>query len=368
MSNVRELHDKAMQLAQLALIARHNQEWEKAESLARQSYEYEVQAAEFIPEDKSSEPTRSILYRSAASLAYQCKEFDTAKRLIAKGLSGYPPPQIEQELKDLYEQVNFEYHLKVRGVTLEDEDLQLSMQGKSVGSGMILYDEFIKRIRTFHTIIDRTVQRLMGANYHQGSGRIPRMSHPFIPTLSTARQGSFAITIRLGVAKGEQKPLFLTAAKVIDEILTGIELINNSDEKGLRERIKIEGYYRHFLVSTRDIAPDGDKISFVGFTSSKRAVSLTKQRDEISEIKITPEPGKGETKESAIKVEGLLDFASARKKKGAIGLTTKDGDEYNIIVEEGLDDLVRSYFSQWVVITGLSKKKNIYLKDIQSIE
>ncbi len=233
---------------------------------------------------------------------------------------------------------------------------------------MILYDEFIKRIRTTRTIIDRTIQRLMGANYHQGSGRIPRMSRPFIPTLSTARPGSFAITIRLGVAKGEQKPLFLTAEKVIDEILTGIDLINKSDEMGLRERIKIEGYYRHFLVSTRDIAPDGDKIRFVGFTSSKRAVSLTKKRDEISEIKITTESGKGETKESDIKVEGLLDFASARKKKGAIGLTTKDGDEYNIIVEEGLDDLVRSYFSQWVVITGLSKKKNIYLKDIQSIE
>lgn len=368
MSNVRELHDKAMQLAQLALIARHNQEWEKAESLARQSYEYEVQAAEFIPEDKSSEPTRSILYRSAASLAYQCKEFDTAQRLIAKGLSGYPPPQIEQELKDLYEQVNFEYHLKVRGVTLANEDLQLSMQGKSVGSGMILYDEFIKRIRTTHTIIDRTIQRLMGANYIKSKSSIPKKYCPFTPTLSTARPGSFAITIRLGVTEGDQIPLFVTPANVIDEILTGIELINNSDEKGLLERIKIEGYYRHFLVSTRDIAPDGDKIRFVGFTSSKRAVSLTKQRNEISEIKITTEPGKREAEESAVKVEGLLDFASARKKKGAIGLTTKDGDEYNIIVEEGLDDLVRSYFSQWVVITGLSKKKNIYLKDIQSIE
>ena len=368
MSSVRELHDKAMQLAQLALIARHNQEWEKAESLARQSFEYEVQAAELIPGDKPSEPTRSILYRSAASLAYQCKEFDTAQRLIAKGLSGYPPPQVEEELKDLYDQVNFEYHLKARGVTLEDEDLQLSMQGKSVGSGMILYDEFIKRIRTTRTILDRTIQRLMGAKYHQGSGRIARMTCPFIPTLSTARPGSFAITIRLGIAEGEQKPLFLTAAQVIDEILTGIELIDKSDEKGLRDRIKLEGYYRHFLVSTRDIAPDGDKIRFVGFTSSKRAVSLTKPRNEISEIKITTKPGKDDTKEAAVKVEGLLDFASARKKKGAIGLTTKDGDEYNIIVQEGLDDLVRSYFSQWVVITGLSRNKNIYLKDIQSIE
>jgi len=114
MKSVRELHDKAIELAQLALVARQSGDLSKAENLAYQAYEYEVQAADLVPEGKSSEPTRSILYRSAASLAYQCKEFQIAQRLIAKGLSGYPPPQIEQELKDLYEQINFEYHLQIR--------------------------------------------------------------------------------------------------------------------------------------------------------------------------------------------------------------------------------------------------------------
>ncbi|MEW6227282.1 MAG: hypothetical protein AB1700_04200 [Bacillota bacterium] len=107
MDSVRELHDKAMKLAQLAIAARHSQDFERAEQLARQAYEHEAQAAELIPLAESSEPTRSILYRSAASLAYQCKEFHIAQRLIVKGLSGYPPPEIEQELKDLYEQVSF---------------------------------------------------------------------------------------------------------------------------------------------------------------------------------------------------------------------------------------------------------------------
>ena len=127
MNSVRELHNKAMELAQLAMVARHNLEWKKAESLAKRAYKYEAQAAELIPEDLESEPTRSILYRSSASLAYQCKEFEIAQRLIAKGLSGYPPPQVEQELKDIYEQINFERHLQVRVLTLENEEFQLSM-------------------------------------------------------------------------------------------------------------------------------------------------------------------------------------------------------------------------------------------------
>lgn len=66
----------------------------------------EAQTANLLPEGPNSEPTRAILYRSAASLAYQCQEFQVAQRLIAKGLSGYPPPQIEQALKTLYEQVD----------------------------------------------------------------------------------------------------------------------------------------------------------------------------------------------------------------------------------------------------------------------
>lgn len=75
MKSVRELHDKAMELAQLALVAYQNRDFDKAENLAYQAYENEIQAADLVPEGQSSEPTRSILYRSAASLARQCKEF-----------------------------------------------------------------------------------------------------------------------------------------------------------------------------------------------------------------------------------------------------------------------------------------------------
>lgn len=135
MTTVRELHSEAMQLAQSAMIARHNGETEQSLALAREACTYETQAADLVPEGELSEPTRSILYRSAASLAFQAKDLVTAQRLLAKGLSGFPPPEIEQELKDLYEEVNLEYHLRIRGVVLEDADVQLSMQGAGVGLG-----------------------------------------------------------------------------------------------------------------------------------------------------------------------------------------------------------------------------------------
>jgi len=105
MTTVRELHDKSAELAQAAMVARHEGREEEAKSLARQALEYELQAAGLVPKEQASEPTRSILYLSAASLAYQCKDLQTAQRLVAEGLSGYPPPKVEEDLQDLFEQV-----------------------------------------------------------------------------------------------------------------------------------------------------------------------------------------------------------------------------------------------------------------------
>jgi hypothetical protein len=367
MSTVRELHDKAAKLAQLAMIARHEGERERAEDLARQAYEYESQAAELVPDDKSSEPTRSILYLSAASLAYQCREFQTAQRLIAKGLSGYPPPRTEQDLKDLFEQVNFEHHLEVRDVILDDSDLQVSMMGKTVGFGMVLYDEFKKTIEDTVKLIDRTVERKMGRDYRRGAGRPRGIYRPFVPALSIPRAGSFAVTLRLGQEK--QMSYFFTTPQVIDEILTGIELINNADEEGLIGLIGDESYRLNFLALTRDMAPDGDKISFVGFTSRNRAVSLTRPRSSIELPEI--EPAEGGIERRPIEVEGVLDFAK-RRGQDIIELNPEEGRPYRVFVGEGMDDVVRSYFGNWVTVTGVwvrdAEGERIFLRDIRSAD
>ena len=51
------------------------------------------------------EPTRSILFRSAASLAISCEEYVAAEQMICDGLAGSPPPDIRRELRSLYEQI-----------------------------------------------------------------------------------------------------------------------------------------------------------------------------------------------------------------------------------------------------------------------
>ena len=131
MSEVRELHDQAMAFAEKASVAKLSGDLEQANTLLRQAYKNELEAAKLLEDISSPEPTRSILFRSAASLAIDCNALREAERLIAIGLSGNPPSDIAEELRDLFERVNFHRHLDLRGVVLESNELQMSNKGEA---------------------------------------------------------------------------------------------------------------------------------------------------------------------------------------------------------------------------------------------
>ena len=101
MCTVRSLHDEAMALAQLALVARHTGDLARAAALAREACGLEAQAASLVPEGADSEPTRSILHRSAAWLALDANLPEEAIRLAERGLAGSPPAAIAVELKEV---------------------------------------------------------------------------------------------------------------------------------------------------------------------------------------------------------------------------------------------------------------------------
>lgn len=357
-----------MELAQLALVARHRGELEHARSLAREALELEQRAASLVPFEQASEPTRSILYRSAASLAYQAGELKVAQRLVAQGLAGFPPAEVEAELNDLYQQFHFELSLQAQGSTLEGEGLRLSLYGNDVGYGTVLYSEFVNRLRSTRNLIDRTVQRLLGAEFRR-AGRAPASLQPFTTLVAAPTAGSFSITIKLAVEIGGQLPLMLSASTVIEEILDGIELLNRESYSLLREKIPQQAYYRNFVVLARDIAPDGKKISSVGLSSLKRSVGLTRAR---SSIELPPESGREIQMDTPVEITGILDYASARRRKESVGLTTPTGQEYDIVLDEGLEDLVRSYFGQLVLVRGhlidKSKKTTVYPQDIIAVQ
>lgn len=106
MSQVRELHRKAMSLLDAANVARMRGDEEQARELQRRAFETEKQAAEQLADAYEHEPTRSILFRSAATLALDCGDYHEAERLAEAGLAGSPPDAIAAQLRDVQAQSN----------------------------------------------------------------------------------------------------------------------------------------------------------------------------------------------------------------------------------------------------------------------
>lgn len=100
MTTIRKLHDQSMLFAQRAIVI-EGYNSKASHEFYQQAFNLEKQAAELVPDLDSSEPTRSILYHSAASLAFCCGYYDEATKLIDKALQGKPSQRILDKISEL---------------------------------------------------------------------------------------------------------------------------------------------------------------------------------------------------------------------------------------------------------------------------
>jgi hypothetical protein len=94
-----------MELFDASLLARRMGDEPRTMRLLAEALQAESAAADSVAENLSLEPTRSVLHRSAASIALQLRDTETAKRYAKAGLEIATPAEIRQELESLYEDV-----------------------------------------------------------------------------------------------------------------------------------------------------------------------------------------------------------------------------------------------------------------------
>lgn len=100
-----ERHLQAMQHVDQAMHARRMGDDSLAQKALREAFLLEKEAATIIAGQLDLEPSRSVLHRSAASLAIQIGELREGERLLGAALAGFPPEEIAEELRDLMEQI-----------------------------------------------------------------------------------------------------------------------------------------------------------------------------------------------------------------------------------------------------------------------
>jgi hypothetical protein len=110
--NTKEIHFKAMAFAQEAHLASINGKEQETLNLYEQAFVLEKQAALSLLNREDVEPTRSVLFRSAAALAKKCHKYREAEKMIALGLAGNPPDDIATELRLLFDDIKKQYLTK----------------------------------------------------------------------------------------------------------------------------------------------------------------------------------------------------------------------------------------------------------------
>jgi len=106
-----QLHKQAMEFADKALLNEKNDRPSQAKKQYKQAFQLEKQAAMILVADYATEPSRSVLFRSAAFLAIKATEYREAERMAAFGLTGNPPSEIAQELRKAFLQSQQHLHL-----------------------------------------------------------------------------------------------------------------------------------------------------------------------------------------------------------------------------------------------------------------
>ncbi len=247
MKDVKTLHRQAMERTDLALGARQKGEAERALVYFQEAYELEEKAASLLLNEYESEPTRSVLLRSAASLALDCNRIIEAERLICAALLGHPPEEIAEELRDLLEQVYFQRHLDLRGIALYEDEIQMSIAGKAIGHGIAPAEAFLERVEKTETLLYRTAERQQNKPYRDRGRRDKALQENLALYVTVPRAASFAVTFRVGKPEQQLDLFGSLGEQVIDELFSCLELFANGDDGKLKDRIQEEAYYRNFV-------------------------------------------------------------------------------------------------------------------------
>lgn len=377
MKDVNTLHQKAMEVADQAAASQLAGAMDDYKRLTVEALKLETEAAKTFAAESDLEPTRSVLFRSAAALAVECQELRIAEQLISAALAGNPPSEIADELRDLLEDVYFNRHLELRGVKLAPGEVQMMLEGDGVGFGMTRSEAFIQRVNVLETMLYRTAERLLGRAFREVGRKKKKLAEAFELYLSVPRGASFAVTLKLGQNTQMDLPGVddLKSTHTMKELLDNLEILNKGDIGALERQIPDEPYRRNFIALAERLAPDGSDIRTVGFTSvtgkETRKVALVIPRKMLRErIHKVPRHPIAKTKEKEIQIQGtLLEADAMQELEGLINVVDSTGTAFRIHVPRGMmSDIVKPMFEEEVVVSAIDKGSRIDLVTIDLAE
>lgn len=341
--SVRELHEKAMKFAQDAMLEKEAGNSSYAVALYGKAFELEKEAAFLVKKDKQSEPTRSILFRSSASLAYQAEKYIEATQMVGEGLSGYPSKRVFQELNIINEKIKLAIYNIEKELTPESEGFIFHLVGNAIEYGAIYYNDFLKRADAMQKILRKTAVRMLNQPFGTRKDIL-------VPSFHVPTGGSFSIEVSISFKKGENGDIFANPEKIVDEYIDCFDLLESGDFDSLSKRMGDSNHLSYFMSQSKIIAPDGNGVTSIDFIGRRKSASLSKIPKDIP-LYISMDESEDNKNIVQMELQGILNYASKRS-GNTIGIKHTDNKNYTISIDEGLSEYVRDYFDREVRIRG----------------
>ena len=211
-----------MDLFELGLLTARAGKSAESRRLFNEALERETAAADSVAADYELEPTRSILHRSAASMALRIGDVQKAKQYVEAGLAGNAPEDIREEMAVLREQI-----LLLEAATT-DHRLRAPR-------GLTLVEQISRRFRSTAPVNITGFAKALGLAVRQADLG-PEIAGEIFPDLY--RGGPSGYTIRVNASDSPRQKR-LTVAHVIAHFLRHRDRIKNRlvDDRMYRSRI-----------------------------------------------------------------------------------------------------------------------------------
>ena len=367
LDQIEQLHNEAMSLADEADMLRIRGNKEDALELYGRAFIIEREAAIAAISCGIEDLSANILIKSAACLGFDAGLIRESEQMVGLALSRNLPEEIAEEMRDLLENIHFSRHLKLNGITLSDNEVQIVVAGNGVAHGMAREDDINDRIGTFVQLALRTAERSKGRKFRAKGKPSKDIRDVCTPYLSVSRAASFAVTMRIGEKAENSLESFQSGANaLIEDIATNLTLANDGDIKSLKERIKDQSYLENFVNLAKEFAPDGNRVNLVGITFNKDGkeipVELKTPKVKYREVVSVVSNGDGNNSTSSssnntIK-EVLIGTLYAADSKSDDVKIQVNGHKITIKVPKGLAEIVRKYFDMEVSALVSHNKAN----------
>ena len=371
-------HEQAMDWADKARAARRERDDDTYLKYLENAFELEKKAALMI-QSEESEPTRSVLHRSAASLAYKCKMYREAEWLISRALAGNPPREIIGELRRLNRKVLLELRLADKNVSVSDQEFSMNLDGNQIIEGLAPVDLITHRITKLKKIFWNTIRQANGMAFGSSA---QLQNQKYTLWVSAWAPSSIDVILKLGVS-GQMSLSNIGGFDIIfNRVMTNFSLLNSGSFDQLQNHIADNDYYRNFVALAKEIAPDGDEVVTVNLGAvidgRKKLLQFNRKQQEFSDVPLPDlfQSANGiQTTDEIVSIRGELLYADGMAEPKQVKLVDiYSGETWKVYVPDALmKDIVQPNFGEVVKIVGKrvarrrTLRSTLYLTDIQKI-